>query len=80
MPRVKRVGHKLREVVDLPLCEWPEDRLTDEVKRLEADPGDLNPWEAFKRKTELTDEVERRFFAGNLEDPDAPRPRLMVAK
>jgi len=63
---VKRAGHKLREAVDSPLPEWPTEQLEAELVQLEADPGDLNPWAALKRRGEIIAELERRFVAGNV--------------
>jgi hypothetical protein len=59
MPRVKRKGHVKRDA-EAPLPEWTPAQLRAELKRLEADPGDLNPWQVFKRTSELQAELDER--------------------
>ena len=59
MPRVKHRGHLKRDA-EAPLPEWSLAELRAELKRLEVDRGDLNPWAAFKKKSEFENELYRR--------------------
>ncbi len=59
MPRVRRKGHAKRDA-EAPLCEWTLQELRAEFERLETDPGELNPWQAIKRRGELLREIDAR--------------------
>jgi len=59
MPRVKRRGHKQRNT-EAPLSEWTLPELQSELDRLEEEPGDLNLWAAFKRKSEIGNEIGKK--------------------
>jgi hypothetical protein len=59
MSRIRRRGHTKRDP-EIPISEWSLGELRAELKRLEADPGDLPPWGCFKRKSELGNELDRR--------------------
>jgi hypothetical protein len=59
MPRVKHRGHVKRNL-EAPLMEWPATELTAELGRLKTDPGDRNPWQVFKRHSEIECELDAR--------------------
>jgi hypothetical protein len=59
MPRVKHRGHIKRDP-EIPISEWSLPELKAELKRLEADRGDLNVWQHLKRTSELQNELYRR--------------------
>jgi hypothetical protein len=59
MPRVKRRGH-VKRAPEIPISEWSLGELRAELKRLEANPADLNSWQYFRRKSELGNELYRR--------------------
>jgi hypothetical protein len=61
MPRVRRKGHVKRDA-EAPIAEWSVRQLKAEIKRVETNPGELElgPWGAFKRATDLQNELDRR--------------------
>jgi hypothetical protein len=59
MPRVRRKGHKQRDV-EIPVSERSLRELNAELKRLRVGRGELDPWQAFKRTVEIEDELAAR--------------------
>jgi hypothetical protein len=59
MPRVRRKGHIKRDA-EAPIAEWSVRQLKAEIKRVETNPGELGSWGAFKRATDLQNELDRR--------------------
>ena len=79
MPRIKHRGHTKRDA-ERPLNEWELSELKAELRRLEADPGELRPWFAFKRKSDINNELCRREVTRARTSPRHParndaRPR-----
>jgi hypothetical protein len=68
MPRVRRKGHMKRDA-EAPLSEWSLDELQTELERVETEPAGLNPWQAFKRASDLRGELDRRAGAGRHPAP-----------
>jgi ribosomal protein S4 len=59
MPRVKKRGHLKRDA-EIPISEWSLGELKAELDRLGEDSSDLNKWAAFKRESELRNELFKR--------------------
>ena len=61
MPRVDRLIRKREPKPEpQPLSTWTPLALKTELSRLETDPGDLNVWQVFKRRSEIEKEQWRR--------------------
>jgi hypothetical protein len=61
MPRVDRLIRKREPRPEpQPISTWTDAALKTELSRLETDPGDLNVWQVFKRKSEIENELHAR--------------------
>ena len=61
MPRLDRLIRKREPRPEpQPLSTWTPLALKTELSRLETDPGDLNVWQVFKRKSEIENELHAR--------------------
>jgi hypothetical protein len=59
MPRIRRKGYTKRDT-EIPISEWSLGELRAELERVETNPVDLNPWQSFKRRSKLQNEIDRR--------------------
>lgn len=59
MPRVRRKP-KVKRGTEAPMSEWTEAELQTELDRLGEDSSGLNPWAAFKRESDLRNELFKR--------------------
>ena len=61
MPRIDRLIRQRKPKPEpQPLSTWMPAALKSELARLETDHGDLNVWQAFKRKSEIENELHAR--------------------
>ena len=60
MSRINRVLRVKVKEPEQPLSTWTPAALKTELARLETDPGDLNAWQVFKRRSEIENEQWRR--------------------
>ena len=60
MSRINRVLRVKVKEPERPLSTWTAAALKTELERLEVNPEKLNPWQCFKRRSEIENEQWRR--------------------